>query len=313
MRTRAHSEDGFLMVELVAAMLILTIALLALIGAYSLGYFSIGSAARTSSVGLIANNQLELYSSLPYSSIGLDATTLASVKSSDANYSTDESALPESGTDVTITGCGSSAQCLPVQTVTGADHKSYKVETFIRLLPNPNASTRSEKVATVVIRNASASGSPKVLTMQTAFDTGSPVSSPPVVVFCSSGRGGYACESLLADPKVVSNTVLTIVAMDDGPIQTSGSSAPTAFLDGIQQLGVATSATSGWPQNYVDTYGGSMSDKYQTLITITLPQGLTAGNYTVLVTAHDSDGPAAGDPDQYSWPITVSANGTVTG
>jgi len=309
MRTRPHSEDGFLLVELVAATLILTLALLALIGAYSLGYFSIGSAGQTSSTGLIANNQLELYSSLPYSSIGLDATTLTSVKSSDANYSSDESALPGSGTDVTISSCGSSAQCLPVQTVMGADHKTYKVETFIRLLANPNISTRSEKVATVVIRNASVAGSPRVLTMQTAFDTGSPVTSPPVVINCS----GHLCESLLADPTVVSNTVLTIVAMDDGPIQTTGSSAPTAFLNGVQQLGFTTSATSGWPQNYVDTYAGSISDKYELLITITLPAGLAPGNYTVLVSAHDSDGPAGGDPDQWAWPITVSANGTVTG
>jgi len=300
------------MVELVAAMVILCIALLALIGAYSLGYFAIGSAAKTSAAGLIAHNQLELYSSLPYSSIGLDATTLASVKSTDATYSSDESALPESGADVTINSCGASAQCLPIQTVTGADHKPYKVETFIRLLANPNIPTRSEKVVTVVIRSASVSGSPRVLTMQTGFDTGSPVSSPPVVIFCSSGRGGI-CESLLADPRVVSNTELTIVAMDDGPIQTTGSSAPTAFLNGVQQLGVATSAASGQPQNYVDTYGGSTSDKYQTLITITLPEGLAPGDYTVLVTAHDSDGPVGGDPDQWAWPITVSANGTVTG
>jgi len=173
MRNRAHNENGFLMIELIAAMLILTVALLALIGAYSLGYFAIGSAGQTSSAGLLANNQLELYGSLPYSSIGLDATTLTSVKSSDATYSTDESSLPGSGTDVTISGCGASAQCSPVQTLTGADSKTYKVETFVRLLANPNASSRSEKVVTVVVRNASVSGSPKVLTMQSAFDLGS--------------------------------------------------------------------------------------------------------------------------------------------
>ena len=292
-------------------MLVLTVALLALIGAYSLGYFSIASAGQTSAAGLLANNQLELYSSLPYSSIGLDATTLASVKSADATYSSDESALPGSGTDVTISSCGASAQCLPVQTLTGADHKTYKLETFIRLLPNPSITTRSEKVVAVVVRRVTVSGSPRVLTMQTAFDTGSPVTSPPVVIDCSMHSSN--CESLLADPKVVSTTVLTIVAMDDGPIQTTGSMAPVAFLNGVEQLGVATSATSGWPQNYVDTYGGSISDKCQTLITIVLPEGLPPGNYSILVTAHDSDGPAGGDPDEYSWPITVSGNGTVTG
>ena len=46
MRTRAHNEEGFLLIELVAATLIISIALLALIGAYSFGYFAIGSAGQ---------------------------------------------------------------------------------------------------------------------------------------------------------------------------------------------------------------------------------------------------------------------------
>jgi type II secretory pathway pseudopilin PulG len=309
MRTRAHSDDGFLLIELIAAMLVLTVALLALIGAYSLGYFAIGSAAKTSAAGLLANNQLELYSSLPYASIGLDATTLSSVKSTDATYSTDEAALNAvgSGTDVTITSCGSSPQCSPVQTLTGPDHKTYKLETFIRLLANPSVSTRSEKVVTVVVRNASASGSPKVLTMQTAFDTGSPASSPPAIANCS--QIGVKCESELVDPTVVDNNTLEIVYTDDGTPRLSGGYAPTAFLNSVQELGIAMSATSGWPQNYVDNYGGSASTNYQELLTITLPSDLPAGCYTVLVTTSDYDGP---DTDQWPWPINVAADGTVT-
>lgn len=173
MRTRARSQDGFLLLELLAAMVILTVALLALSGAFSLGYFAIGSAGKSMSAGLLANNQLELYSSVPYTSLGLDATTLTSVKSTDPTYSTDEGTLPGSGTDVTISGCGSSAQCSPVQTLTGADHKTYKLETFIRLVSTrSDGATRSEKVVTVIVRNASAPGSPQVLTLQTAFDLG---------------------------------------------------------------------------------------------------------------------------------------------
>jgi Tfp pilus assembly protein PilV len=166
------NEEGFLMIELITAILVLTIAVLALIGSYSLGYFALNSAGQTSSAGLLASNQLELYASLPYSSIGLDTATLASVKSTDANYSTDESALPVSGSDVTISGCGSSPQCSPVQTLTGGDHKTYKLETFIRLLPNVNGTGRSEKVVTEIVRNMSAPGSPQVAVMQTGFDSG---------------------------------------------------------------------------------------------------------------------------------------------
>jgi type II secretory pathway pseudopilin PulG len=260
---RAHDEDGFLLIELIAAMLILTVALLALIGAYSLGYFAIGSAAKTSAAGLLANNQLELYSSLPYTSIGLDATTLTSVQSSDPTYSTDEAALPNGASgDRTISGCGSSAQCSPVQTLTGADHKTYKIETFIRdISDNPSIANRPERVVTVIVRNMSVSGSPIVVTMQTAFDQGNPSAAPPAIPDCHAA--GSNCESMLTNPRVVNNTTLTIVAMDDSAIQTSGAYAPTAFLNGIQQLPLATSGTSGWPQVYVTSYGGTTSSANQ--------------------------------------------------
>lgn len=179
MLMRLRNEDGFLLIELIAASVIITVALLALLGAYDQAWFSLHSGAKNSSAGIIANNQLELYASLQYSSIGLDATTLASTKASDPNYSTDEAALPigtgVTATDATISNCGTSPQCSPVQTVKGADGKSYKLETFIRSMTNPAAASGSgwtEKVVTVIVRDLSASGYPKVVTLQTAFDSG---------------------------------------------------------------------------------------------------------------------------------------------
>ncbi|HLX33008.1 MAG TPA: Ig-like domain-containing protein [Gaiellaceae bacterium] len=119
--------------------------------------------------------------------------------------------------------------------------------------------------------------------------------------------GPNHCESLLADPAVSSNSLLTIVAMDDSPIGTSGATAPSAVLTNGQVLNVTTSATSGQPQNYVDANKGSTSTKYQTLISIALPS-LAAGNYTIRVTAYDGDG----DLDQYNWPISVDSSGNVS-
>ena len=172
MGARLRSESGFLMVELMTAVLIITIAVLGLMAAYTQSWFSLHASAKSSAAGQLAENQLELYASLPYASIGLDASTLTSTKSSDANYSPDESALPGSGSDVTISSCGSSAQCSPVQTLTGSDGKSYKLETFIRSLTNNSASSWTENVVTVIVRDRSVSGYPKVMTAQTAFDHG---------------------------------------------------------------------------------------------------------------------------------------------
>ena len=141
--------------------------------------------------------------------------------------------------------------------------------------------------------------------MQTAFDQGPPGSTPPSIPNCA--QVGVKCESELIDPTVVDNNTLEIVFTDDGGPRL-GSYAPSAFLNSQQQLGVGLSATSGWPQNYVDSYGGSASLNAQVLITIALPTGLPPGCYTVLVTTSDTDGP---DTDQWPWPITVAADGTV--
>jgi Tfp pilus assembly protein PilV len=172
MRPRARSEAGFMTIELMVSIVLITVALLAMMAAYMGAFASLHSSGRTSSGGLLAENQLELYASLPYSSIGLDTSTLNSVKSTDANYSTDEAALQGTGADVTITGCGTSAQCGPVQTVTGADHHSYKVETFIRSLANNSETGWTEKVVTVLVRDRTQSGTPIVFKEQTAFDHG---------------------------------------------------------------------------------------------------------------------------------------------
>ncbi len=172
MRERSRNEDGFLTIELMVAIVLITVAILALMAAYGGAFSSLHSSGQTSSAGLLAENQLELYASLPYASVGLDSSTLTTVKATDANYSTDEAALPGSGSDVTITGCGTSAQCSPKQTLTGSDHHAYKLETFIRLLANPSATSWSEKVVTVIVRDETQSGAPKIATLQTAFDHG---------------------------------------------------------------------------------------------------------------------------------------------
>lgn len=162
-------------IELMVAVVLITIALLALMASYDGAFASLHSSGQTSSAGLLAENQLELYASLPYSSVGLDSTTLTTTQSSDANYSTDEAALPCSNapcSDVTISGCGTSAQCSPVQTVTGSDHHTYKIETFIRAMTNPSETTWTEKVVTVIVRDETQSGDPNVFEDQTAFDHG---------------------------------------------------------------------------------------------------------------------------------------------
>lgn len=195
MRARANSEDGFGLIELLAAMTVLSIALLALLAGYGTAFVSIRSSSLKVTAAALANQQLELYRSLPYDSIGLDTATTTAIGDSgggsyDSVYATNPildgafvtdpvtgavSQLP-SGTvnDVTIDDCGSTANCLPVQTVTGNDSHSYRIETFVVDQANDTTSSIrwTERVVTVFVRDAAVSDMPELVSVTSGFDRG---------------------------------------------------------------------------------------------------------------------------------------------
>jgi type II secretory pathway pseudopilin PulG len=215
MLRRLRAEEGMGLVELLVAMLVLTIALLALLAGYGSAFTSLRLASQKTTASELANSQMELYRALPFGSVGLNDATINDIgddSSSDYNalYSED-SALDgvvdtngvqaPSGTvnDVTITSCddlptgfasgticcpgtnpppsGSSplpsASCSPVQTVTGNDHHSYQIESYIvdtQALSTTTGVSWTERVVTVVIRNPEAAGDPELLRISSAFD-----------------------------------------------------------------------------------------------------------------------------------------------
>jgi Tfp pilus assembly protein PilE len=177
MRARLQDESGFGVIEFVIAVMVITVALLAIAAGFEAGVISIRAAAKQTVAAKLADAQIERYAALAYTSIGLDATTLtntqnANSQSYDSTYVSDETALNAvtSGTDVSFSGCGSAAQCLPVQTVTGTDNKSYKLETFIRDVVSFGSWT--ERVVTVIVRNPSVSGTPEIYRLTAGFDKG---------------------------------------------------------------------------------------------------------------------------------------------
>jgi prepilin-type N-terminal cleavage/methylation domain-containing protein len=180
MLARLRAQQGFGMVEMIIAMVVLTVALLALAAAYDAAFFSLHSSARKSAAANLAEKQLELYSSMNntantgwYALIGLDTTRLATAKT-DTNYLYDYNHLTPTGTDITISSCGSTANCLPLQTLTGTDGRTYKVETFVRDVTQtlvPSGST-TERVVTVVVRDPHQTGTPIVYEVSAAFDQG---------------------------------------------------------------------------------------------------------------------------------------------
>jgi Tfp pilus assembly protein PilE len=171
-------ERGMGLVELVCAMFVLQVALLALIAGYETAAVSVRKASLKTVAAKLATSQIELYQSLKVSSVGLDQTTLANVQNSgngayDATYVSDEAALTPTGTDHTILGCGSTPECLPVQDVTGPENHAYRLETFIRDVVNTGASgTWKERFVTVIVRDRADSTHPLLFSITSAFDPG---------------------------------------------------------------------------------------------------------------------------------------------
>lgn len=68
----ARDESGFGLIELLISMVVLQVALLALVGAFGAGSVALGRASKINTAAVLADQQMELYRSMPYDAIGLD-------------------------------------------------------------------------------------------------------------------------------------------------------------------------------------------------------------------------------------------------
>ncbi len=172
MLRRLRHERGQGIVELVITMVLISVALLTLAAGYDTGFLSLHQSARKLAAANLGEKQLELYAAIPYAKLALDTTTLASVKASDATYTSDDASLSPTGSDAPTLSCGTASYCLPVQGPVGSDGRHYKVETFIRTVSQTVSGGGSvdEKDITVIVRDPNQSGAPIAYEATTAFD-----------------------------------------------------------------------------------------------------------------------------------------------
>ena len=171
MRLRLRSERGFGLIELLMAMVMLNIGILAIVAAFQSGMFALNRASKISTASALADSQMELYRAITYSSIALDATALGSV---DNTYKCDSAlgaSCPNStSSEVTATCSGSPLpnECVPSRTVTGADRKTYRVDSYVVMTTPANG--RPLKVVTVVVRDGNALSARPYARITSTFD-----------------------------------------------------------------------------------------------------------------------------------------------
>jgi len=158
---RTSAEDGFTLIEVMLALVVLSVGVLALVAAYSSGYVALRHATRVSSATVLADSQMERYRARQYASIALNTSCGASC-AEDSTYTGDAAY----SSTAQVTGCATTDRtCLPTQTLTGPDGQSYRVDSFIAyscvsgtLSTSPSVSCSSGqnpvKLVTVVVRRS---------------------------------------------------------------------------------------------------------------------------------------------------------------
>jgi Tfp pilus assembly protein PilV len=163
---KVRSEAGFGLVEVLIAIVMLNVGILALVAAFQSGAMALRRASHTSTASTLADSQMELYRGLTYGTIGFDTGQIAGL---DNTYKCDTAlgaSCPNTITTCNATGsscangtvpaytCGSSQWCLPTRTVSGTsapDHYSYRIDSYITYSTPTNG--RQLKQVTVVVRD----------------------------------------------------------------------------------------------------------------------------------------------------------------
>jgi Tfp pilus assembly protein PilV len=148
-----RDEAGFGIVELVIAMMILSVGVLALASAFTSGAIALRRASRTATATAIADAQLERYRAIRYCAIYLEPATVPPAGSS--YWTGFVGPLVTTGCPDTVPAQAHSARqdLLPAQTPDG--HR-YRVDTYIvesAPTSTPTAFSQNVKTITVVVRD----------------------------------------------------------------------------------------------------------------------------------------------------------------
>jgi Tfp pilus assembly protein PilV len=143
-RTLLRRQGGFGLIELMIAMTMLNIGLLAVVAAFSSGIVSLNRASKITTAAVLADGQMELYRALTYASIRLEPSSIPG----STPYTTDTA---YSAAQVTATCPGPPDECNASRLATGADGKTYRIDTYI--VSTTPTGGRPVKRVTVVVRD----------------------------------------------------------------------------------------------------------------------------------------------------------------
>jgi prepilin-type N-terminal cleavage/methylation domain-containing protein len=165
----AREQAGFGMIELLCAMVVLSIGILAVFAMFQAGSVQVKRASNVTTAATLADSEMENYRAIKYSFIGLTAAAVTATdstyKSATASYGAylaASSPINQANSMVILDACGVSpcTNSVPSKAVTGADGKSYRVDTYITWQTTSTAAGvagRNVKLITIIVRDSTTS------------------------------------------------------------------------------------------------------------------------------------------------------------
>jgi type II secretory pathway pseudopilin PulG len=149
-RANLRTEDGFGLIELLIAIVMLNVGILALVASFNSSTLAIQRASQTATAATLAEKQMELYRAQQYANVALEAS-LVTAAAGNATYTGDPA---YNATQVTKVCAGPpyANQCQAMRTVTGPDKVSYRIDTY--MVSYTPANGRAVKWVTVVVRHS---------------------------------------------------------------------------------------------------------------------------------------------------------------
>jgi Tfp pilus assembly protein PilV len=186
-RLALRSESGQGLLELVMAISFIAVAVGALLSMMVASAVSLDRSDQKGTALTLADKQLELYRTLAYANIRLSKTTIDAISGTDPYMTahSSDATIPAGASSGQVTdtspnpACASPLppECNPSQTVTGPDHRSYRIDTYITMVtPTDSGGTavgHPVKQVTVVVRDVTGGGLAIMARNASTFDQSS--------------------------------------------------------------------------------------------------------------------------------------------
>jgi uncharacterized protein (TIGR02598 family) len=160
----ARGDAGFGMVELVAAMGVMSVGILAVFAMFHSGATQVRRASMVSTASAIADSEMENYRAIKYDTIGLASAAVTAAdttykNSSGGAYLAVSTPVNQVNSTVVVSACPATpcTNSVPTKTVAGADGRNYRVDTYVSWQAVTNSSGtagRNVKLVTIIVRDS---------------------------------------------------------------------------------------------------------------------------------------------------------------